>query len=236
VRAGGRERASHRFGLLRPPWDDASLIEQLNHLNTVAVADLNANYTEDWAFNLTNTTTYYDGMCRHCKQQHDLTKQEALTDDQIQFYVFVGWLLLIVEILILHFLRHRHKLIYHFHGADKISNMPILLSKLDKHFERNHQRGKRRLDGNPKAEETITVHHDGDGLTDSDDDEDEVANMLSREPSQDDVRSIIPPDAAELIVLRAVCLAFSASVRACACLPLRRDVGVPLWGLADTCV
>ena len=136
------------------------------------------------SLNLTNTTSTYEFFCRKCEIEQQLKEQDPLTPGQIQIYILGGWLLCFIEVVLLYFLRHRHNLIYHYHGASRPSNMPILLSKLDAHFVRNQDRGKKRLDGHLVAEETITVHHEGDDGGSSSD-EDDGAPLIARVMSAD---------------------------------------------------
>eukprot|EP01043_Picozoa_sp_COSAG02_P040525 COSAG02_NODE_3288_length_7000_cov_1414.390958_6_plen_789_part_00 len=134
------------------------------------------------SLNLTNTTSTYEFFCRKCEIEQQLKEQDPLTPGQIQIYILGGWLLCFIEVVLLHFLRHRHNLIYRFHGASRPSNMPVLLLKLDEHFVRNQERGKKRLDGHLVSEETITVNHeydDGGSSSDEDDDVPLIARSMS---------------------------------------------------------
>ncbi len=139
------------------------------------------------SLNLTNTTSTYEFFCRKCEIEQELNKQQTLEHGQIQMFILGGWLLFLIELILLYFLRHRHNLIYHFHGAGEPSNIPVLLAKLDAHFERNQERGKKRLDGHFVSEETITVHHEGDD-DGSSSDEDDGAPMIDRALSGDGQR------------------------------------------------
>lgn len=170
-----------------------STTAQLFTTAQVNVTDFESTVAGGWSLNVTNTTSSYDFFCRKCEIEQKLQEQNPLSSTSIVVFILGGWLLFIIEVVVLHFLRHRHNLIYHYHGASHPSNMPILLSKLDKHFERNQDRGKRRVDGHLVAEETITVHHDGNETdSDNDDDDDAPSSQLGINPatSPDSLRNL----------------------------------------------
>ena len=156
----------------------ASLFEA----NTLLVEEVQSGLGGDLMLNLTNTTSSYEFFCKKCERIQQLQQQEPLSDSAIWTYIFCGWVLLLIELVLLFFLRHRNYLIYRYHGAGRPSNIPVLLSKLDKHFKRNELRGKKRVDGHLVSEETVIVHHPHDG-TDSDDDE-EHAPPIAHTPAQ----------------------------------------------------